>query len=132
MTAGWMLQFDFISTQLRGQQEGFVWFPWCGPSPSLMFSGHRVGCGHPTAGAHPCWHPSLSSHYLYLISSEHLETQSVDGHSVSQPSAARNRAHRQIKPERKIRFFFCIEDLNEGGNVQWHFLHLARSLLRLL
>lgn len=103
-----MLQFDFISTQLQGQQEDFVQFLQCRPCPTPMFSVHRAGCGHPTAGTHPCWHSSLSSHYLYLISSEHLRTQSVDGHSVSQHSAARNRTHTQIKPKRKIRLFLHL------------------------
>lgn len=106
LTAGWMLQFDFIQAQLQGQQEDFVGFLWHRPCPALLFSGHRLGCGHPTAGAAPCWHPSLSSHYLYLLSSEHLQTQSLDGHSVWQRSTARNRAHKQMKPKIKIRFLF--------------------------
>lgn len=49
--------------------------------------------------------PSLTSHYLYLISSVRFDIQSVDGHSVSRRSAARNRKHKQIKPKIKIGLF---------------------------
>lgn len=79
-----------------------------------MFSGPRTICGHPQQEHPRAGIPSLSSHYHYLIPSEHLETQSTDGHSVSRRSAARNRTHRQIKPKIKIRLFFACKTCMRG------------------
>lgn len=75
-----------------------MWFLSPGPNPTLAAA--AVGAAWQEPGRAGI--PALTSHYLYLIC---FDSWSMDGHSVSQRSTARNRKHEKIKPKIKIGLF---------------------------